>query len=166
MKTKHRLLIGGTLIFVLVGIGSAIYDKNVCDPEWRTIEENLDYIKTANSVVKIKLYKAYSDVDINLVNDTVTITSIEDIEIIRKMINGKYAGTWNRPTASWHTQMKLIFDNKKTFDFTVSKIDNDKSDDMTHIYFGSKHCGDSSPNCSETLGNYLEILTGYPNYVQ
>src|SRR5688572_26721328 len=114
MKTKDKLLIAGVLIFVLVGIGSAIYDKNVCNPEWRTIEENLDYIKTENSIVKIKLYKAYSDFDINLVNDTVTITNMEDIEIIRTMITGKYTGTWNRPTASWHTQMKLVFDNKRT----------------------------------------------------
>jgi hypothetical protein len=161
MKTKDKLLIVGVLTFVLVGIGLAIYDKNVCNPEWETIEENLDYIKTENSIVEIKLYESYSDFDINLVNDTVTITDINDIELIRKMINGKYTGTWNRPTASWHIQMKLILDNKRTFEFRVSKINNDKSQDMTHIYFGSKHCGESSPNCSETLGNYLENLTGY-----
>ncbi len=158
---SNKLLIAAVLIFVLIAVGKGIYERNVCNPEWRTIEQNLDYIKTTNSIVRIKLYKSNPDHDMNLVNDTVTITNTDDIEMIRKMINGTYTGTWHRPIASWHTQMQLILHNRRTFDFSVSKIGNDKSRDMTHVYFGSGQCLDSYPNCSETLGNYLENLTGY-----
>jgi hypothetical protein len=161
METNDKILIIGVLIFIVIGFGYAIYDKNVCDPEWHTIEENLDYLTTPNSIVEIKLYKAYPDFDINLVDDTVTISNRADIEQIQRMINNRYSGTWNRLTASWNTKMRLILDNQRTFDFMVSKIKNSKSEDLTHLYFGSTHCSDSSPSCSETLGTYLENLTAY-----
>lgn len=161
MNTKDKVFLIGASIFVLVAIGLAIYDRNVCDPEWRSIEENLHYIRNDKSIVKIELYKAHTDFDINLVNHTVTITDRTEVETIRQMITSLYSGSWNRPLALWHAQMRLVLDNKTTFDIKVSKISNDKSEEMTHLYFGSKGCAESSPNCSEVLGAYLEILTGY-----
>lgn len=161
MKAKDKLLIIGALFFVLIGVGPTLYDNNFCSSKWRTIERNLDYIRTANSIVEIKIYPTYSDSDINLVTDTVTITDRIRIERIQKMITSRYLGTWNRPIASWDTQMKLILDDNRAFDFRVSKINNDKLESMTHLYFGSRYCRDSSPSCSEALGPYLETLTAY-----
>jgi hypothetical protein len=161
MDIRDKFLIIGVFVFILIGIGSSIYDKNVCDPQWQAIEENLDYIKNPNSIIEIKLFKAHTDFDINLTNDTVTITDPADIAAIQKMINDRYPGTWNRPIASWNTYMKLSLANNRNFEFKVCKIENDKSPHMTHLYFGSKHCRDQYPNCSQTLGTYLENLTAY-----
>lgn len=128
---------------------------------WRSIEENLQYIKKSNCIKKIQLYKAYDYPRTNLVYDTIEITDPYDIESIQQMINDRYQGTWNRPVQSWSVAMKLILDNQKTIDIKVSKIANDKSPDMTHLYFGFNHCSDPFPNCSEKLGDFLEELTSY-----
>jgi len=161
VEIRDKAFIVGVLFFVIIWIGTAIYNKNVCTPEWVTIEENLEYIKKPNSIERIELYKAYDYPQTNLIDDTTEITDPCDIEFIQRMINNRYTGTWNRPTPSWSVGMKLILDNKKAIDFKISKISNDKNPDVTHLYFGSAHCRYGFPNCSDTLGNFLENLTLY-----
>jgi hypothetical protein len=163
MKSKDKLIIFAVLIFVVVGLIAYVYDDNVCDPEWENIEKNLDYIKTPNSIKKIELlsFDSNSDLKLNLTGDTIVLADNSVIEKIRTMVNERNLGTWNRPTATWNVEMRMTFDNGKTFDFQISKISNDENSDMTHIYFGSNHCKDNTPTYSLTLGSYLEELTDY-----
>ena len=163
MEWRNKLLIIGALLFIVINIVLYVYEDNVCDPEWENIGKNLDYIKAPNSVKRIELFKAYpnSDYKSNLIGDTIVLTDTSVIESIRTMVNERNSGTWNRPTAAWNVKLRMITDNDKTFDFMVSKISNDSTSAMTHIYFGSTHCKDNLPSYSLTLGNYLETLTEY-----
>lgn len=164
MSASDKLLLIGALIFFAIGATSHVVENNVCAPEWRAIEEHLDYIKKPNSIKRIELYKAYQNFKTNLIADTIKITDRSDIELIQKMINTRYPGTWNRSKATWNIRMRLILDNEKSFDFKVSKISNNEARDMTHLYFGSRYCSDNLPSSSEALGNYLENLTAFKGY--
>jgi len=156
MAYQNKVFLVVVGLMILIGVGSHIYDRKVCDPEWLTIEENLEYIRKANSIKEIELYKAYNYPKANLIDDKVTIVERNDIDCIQEMINNRYEGTWNHPATAWSIRMKLTLDNQKTIDFQISKIDNDKIPNMTHLIFGSK-C--SVTRCSETLGKFLEKLT-------
>jgi len=161
VKTKDKVSIGGGIFFAVMLIGVGIYEKKVCNPEWKTIEENLEHIRKANTVKKIELYQAYDYPNTNLTRDTVEILDTCDIESIQEMINNRYQGHWNRPTHAWTVTMKLTLDNANTMELKIAKITNDNIPNLTHLYFGSLHCQDHFPSCSETLGDYLEQLTAY-----
>jgi hypothetical protein len=161
MGLRDKLLIGGVGIFIIIAIIGGIYNNNVCEPKWEIINKKLDYMNKSGSVKKIELLNRKTGYQTNLISDTLIIEDTIVIEEIRKMINAKYFGTWNRPTASWTILMKVTFDNNDTFDFEIRKINNDKDANMTQIYFGYDDCHDTEPSCSLTLGTYLENLTGY-----
>lgn len=161
MTVRDKLFFWGVLFFIVVGIMSYVYDKNVCDPRWDEIEKKLDYIKSENSIVKIKLFKENDLYQTNLVADTVLMTDSSEIETIRDLINRRTTGTWNRPIAKWSVKMRLYLSNSETFDIEVSKISNDKESKMTHIYFGSGHCSDNLPETSLILGDHLETSTQF-----
>ena len=157
----NKIFLWGVLLFIAVGITSYVYDKNVCDPRWAVIEKKLTYIKSENSIIKIKLYKENDEFQTNLVGDTILITNRAEIEVIRDLINKRRTGSWNRPTTKWNVKMRLYLSNSETFDIEVSKISNDKESKMTHIYFGSGHCSDNLPETSLLLGDYLETSTQF-----
>lgn len=161
MTVKSKLLIFALLLFIVVSTALYFYGKDTCNPEWQKINAALDHLKIPNSVKKIQLFKAYPDDQSNLVSDSITITTDAVTEKIRTMIVDRNTGTWNRPLAQWNVIMKITMDNGQSLSFKVSKITNDQLANMTHIYFGSKHCKEDSPSYSLTLGTYLEELTNY-----
>ncbi len=161
MKDRSILLPFGILFLFLAGIGSYIYDQRICNPEWQTTSDNLIYIESPNSITKIKLIPAYSYQPANLVHDTIIITETSTIDTIRTMLCHRYRGEWNHPVSDWNVRIEITMTNLKTFEFQVSKINNDKNADLTHMDFGSKQCYDDKPTCSLLLGKYLEKLTKY-----
>lgn len=165
MELRDKLFIAGVSVFIVIVFISNRYDGEVCDPAWKDINRKLYFIKTPYSVKQIELYKA-SGYKMNLVSDTLLITDIKTIETIRSMIVDRVSGTWHRPASEWEVKMRVALKNNEVLEFEVRKINNDQKADMTHIYFGIDHCPDKLPNCSLTLGNYLETLTNYkePGY--
>jgi hypothetical protein len=161
MKDKSIFLPFIFLFIFLCGIGEYIYDQRVCNPEWRTIEDNLIFIQNPNSIKNIKLIPVNSDHSHNLINDTLVITDSSTIETFRILLCSWYNGEWQHPTSAWDARVQITMVNSKTLDFIVSKINNDLDEGMTHIYYGSKHCHDHKPTCSLKLGKYLETLTNY-----
>ena len=158
MNTKGKLFIFVVIAILIISTIIVIYDKNVCDPEWLTIEENLEYIKKTNSIKEIELYKAYNYPKTNLIEDTIRIVERNDIDCIQEMLNNRYEETLNHPIPAWSIRMKLTLDNQKTIYLQISKVDNDTIPNMTHLIFGSK-C--SVTRCSKTLGKFLEHMTSY-----
>jgi hypothetical protein len=163
MTIKNKVLVLGLLFFIAISAGQYFYNKNICNPEWQQIKAGLNQLKTPNSIKKIQLFRAYPDDQSNLVSDSITITSDSVVEEIRTMIVNRNTNTWNRPLAEWNVVIKITMDNDQTLSFRVSKISNDQLTNMTHIYFGSKHCKNDSLSYSLELGTYLEEITGYKN---
>jgi len=161
LKTRDKIFILGILAVSIFFTIHALYEKYVCDPEWLTIEENLEYIRRPNSVKQIDLYKAYDYPKTNLVEDTIKIVDKNDIDLIQEVINNRYTRTWNHAIPAWSVRMKLTLYNQKIIEFKISKIDNDTISNMTHLDFSSKHCSATLPSCSETLGTVLENVTSY-----
>ena len=151
----------GFSLFIFIWTVSYFYDRSVCEPKWQEIKYKQRYIASQGSILRIELFKESDDFQINLVSDTIVITDSTDIESIRIIINSRVTGTWNRPTPYWSAKMRLFLANAETLDFVVAKIDNDKENKMTHMYFGSKHCHDILPETSLVLGDYLETLTHF-----
>jgi hypothetical protein len=161
--SEVQFIIGAIFLtlFITVGIIYYIHVKNLCDPEKEARNKCLEFIKEPNTIKLIELDKEYPAYKTNLIDSRLEFTDSSIIDTIRTMINDIKTGTWNKPNHAWDAKMKITLVNNESFEFNISKVNNDPNKGMTNIYFGSKHCEDALPGYSLTLGKYLEKITKY-----
>lgn len=162
IKLTNRVFPIGVILFVIVLFGMFLHDIFICEPNFKEIQDNLDYIsKYENSFDKIRLIKSTPGYEVNLIMRDSIISNEQDISQIRAMIIHRSAGRVSNIRNDWEVLIILYLSNDKKLEIEINQQNVDSKNKKTALFFASGNCDDDNPDYSIGLGEYLEKLVNY-----